>query len=77
MPWTYRLKNGNTLWEEIQARYDRGVSEVEDFCRIWQEAKPLIDEQRWQEVDARLQHQLENAKEWKIVCMDYFSSFNK
>jgi alpha-glucuronidase len=58
-------------------RYARGVKEVEDFIRIWNEAKPNIDEQRWQEVDARLQHQLENAKEWQKVCMDYFSSFTK
>ena len=75
VPWTYRLKDGNTLWEEIQARYGRGVSEVEDFCRIWQEAKPYIDEQRWKEVDERMQHQLDNAKEWQKVCTEYFRTF--
>ena len=75
VPWTYRLKSGNTLWEEIQARYDRGVKEVEDFYAIWQEAKPYIDEQRWKEVDERMQHQLENAKEWRKVCTDYFRTF--
>ena len=75
VPWTYRLKSGNTLWEEIQARYDRGVREVEDFCKTWQEAKPFIDEQRWTEVDERMQHQLENAKEWRKVCTDYFRTF--
>ena len=77
MPWTYRLKSGNTLWEELQARYDRGVCEVEDFVRIWQEAKPYIDEQRWQETNERMQHQLENAKEWRQVCLDYFGTFVK
>ena len=75
VPWTYRLKSGNTLWEELQARYNRGVREVEDFVRIWQEAKPFIDEQRWQETDERMQHQLENAKEWRKVCIDYFGTF--
>ena len=75
VPWTYRLKSGNTLWEEIQARYDRGVREVEDFCKTWQEAKPFIDEQRWTEVNERMEHQLENAKEWRKVCTDYFRTF--
>jgi alpha-glucuronidase len=75
VPWTYRLKSGRSVLEEMEFRYSRGVSEVEDFIRIWNEAKPCIDQQRWQEVDARLQHQLENAKEWKKVCMDYFGSF--
>ena len=77
VPWSYRLKSGRTVLEEMDYRYARGVEEVEDFIRIWNEAKPNIDEQRWQEVDARLQHQLENAKEWQRVCMNYFSSFTK
>ncbi|MBQ9649463.1 MAG: alpha-glucuronidase [Prevotella sp.] len=77
VPWTYRLKSGNTLWEELQVRYARGVKEVEDFCHTWQEAKPAIDEQRWKEVDERMQHQLENAREWQKTCLDYFGSFVK
>ena len=75
VPWNYRMKDGNTLWEDLQMHYNRGVSEVEDFCRIWQQVKPEIDEQRWQEVDKRLQHQLENAREWRKVCLDYFRTF--
>ena len=77
VPWTYRLKSGNTLWEEIQARYNRGVKEVEDFVGIWQEAKPEIDAQRWEETEQRMQHQLENAKEWRKVCTDYFGKVKK
>ena len=75
VPWTYRLKSGRTVYEEMQFRYNRGVKEVEDFVRIWQEAKPLIDEQRWQEVDTRMQHQLENAREWRDTCLRYFGTF--
>ena len=76
VPWTYRLKSGRTVYEEMQYRYGRGVKEVEDFVRIWNEAKPFIDEQRWKETDARMQHQLENARKWQKVCLDYFGSFN-
>jgi alpha-glucuronidase len=75
LPWTYRMGSGRTLWEEMQYRYNRGVSEVEEFCRIWQEAKTEIDEQRWREVDERMQHQLQNAREWRDVCLKYFGSF--
>jgi len=77
VPWDYRLKSGNTLWEELQERYARGVKEVEDFISIWQEARTTIDLQRWKEVDDRLQHQLENAQEWQNSCLDYFGSFVK
>jgi len=77
VPWSYRMKSGRTVYEEMEYRYTRGVHEVEDFIRIWQEAKPYIDEQRWQETDQRMQHQLENAKQWQKVCLDYFGSFTK
>ncbi|MBR6193881.1 MAG: alpha-glucuronidase [Prevotella sp.] len=75
LPWTYRMNSGHTLWEELQYRYNRGVAEVEDFCKVWQDCKPYIDEQRWNEVDKRMQHQLENAREWRDVCLKYFGSF--
>ena len=77
VPWSHRMKSGRTVYEEMQFHYNRGVEEVEDFVRIWQEVKPIIDEQRWQEVNARIQHQLENAREWRKVCLDYFGSFSK
>ena len=76
VPWDYRLKSGRTVLEEMTFRYNRGVSEVEDFLRVWQEGKPQIDDQRWQEVQDRLDHQLENAQLWRKTCLDYFGSFS-
>jgi alpha-glucuronidase len=35
------------------------------------------DDQRWQEVDSRLHIQLENAREWRDVCLKYFQTFSK
>ena len=75
VPWSYRLKSGKTVFEEMTYRYNRGVGEVEDFLRVWQDVKPLIDDQRWQEVQERLEHQLDNAKLWRKTCLDYFGSF--
>ena len=77
LPWTYRTLSGRTIWEELQYRYQRGVSEVEDFNAIWQQAKPAIDEQRWAEVNAKLEGQLKDAREWRDVCLKYFGSFVK
>jgi alpha-glucuronidase len=77
LPWTYRTLSGRTILEELEYRYARGVKEVEDFVEIWQLSKPLIDTQRWQEVDKRLHHQLRDAREWQQVCTSYFASFTK
>ena len=77
LPWTYRMNSGRTIFEEMQYRYARGVKEVEDFMAIWQQAKPIIDDQRWQEVNQKLQKQLADAREWQGVCTRYFGSFAK
>ena len=77
VPWTRRMNSGRTLWEEMQWRYNQGVSEVEDFIRVWQEVRPEIDEQRWNEVNDRLQRQLRDAKEWRDVCLGYFGKLQE
>ena len=72
LPWTYRMKSGLTLWEELQRHYNHGVSEVDDFVNIWQKAKPYIDQQRWQEVDNLLRFQQQDASLWRDTCLKYF-----
>jgi len=82
VPWDYKMKSGSTLWEELCAHYDRGVAEVDRFHEIWQQMRPLVlladkdDSRRWQEVEERLQHQQQNAREWRQTCIDYFRSFS-
>ena len=75
VPWTYRMKSGRTLWEELQWHYNRGVAEVDDFVSIWQQMKPYIDDQRWQEVADRLTFQQQDARLWRDVCLKYFGQF--
>lgn len=75
VPWDYKMKSGRTLMEELEYRYQRGVNEVIDFIAIWQDAKPYIDEQRWQEVNDKLTLQLVSAREWQQVCTRYFGGF--
>ena len=73
--WDYRMKNGQTLWQNLQAHYNRGVGEVERYCEVWQQMRPYVDEQRWGEVDERLRMQYENAEEWSNACLYYFETF--
>ena len=72
VPWTRRMNSGRTLRQEMLWRYNRGVAEVEDFVKTWQEVQPYIDQQRWREVNERLGWQLDDAREWRDVCSEYF-----
>ena len=76
VPWTCRMASGNTLWEELQYRYNDGVLETEANYNLWHNRlRHYVDEQRWREVDERLKEQVENAREWRDVCLGYFRQF--
>ena len=75
VPWDYRMKSGRTLWEELQCHYQHGVEETDDFLRVWEEVRPFIDSQRWQEVNDLLHFQQQDAREWQRVCIGYFKTF--
>jgi alpha-glucuronidase len=72
VPWDLRLQSGQTLWEELQHRYDAGVAFVETMRDIWQSLQGRIDPQRHAHVSKRLEQQLENARLWREVCLKYF-----
>jgi len=75
VPWDHRLRSGLTLWEELQRRYDAGVVAVEEMVSVWQGLLAKIDPQRHKHVSKRLEAQLENARLWREVCVDYFGRF--
>ena len=76
VPWTHRMKDGSTLWESLQMNYHTGVIMVETMQNIWRyQMRHYVDEKRWREVDERLDEQLQNAREWRDVCLKYFGSF--
>ena len=80
VPWTYKMKSGSTLWQELCMKYNMGVAMVEVYRDFWHtSAKQYMKghEQEWQHTDSLLNVQLENAKEWRNTCLKYFQAFSK
>lgn len=78
VPWTYKMKSGSTLWQELCMKYNMGVAMVEVYRDFWHtSAKQYMKghEQEWQHTDSLLNVQLENAKEWRNTCLKYFQTF--
>ena len=78
--WDYKMKSGSTLWQELCMKYNMGVAMVEVYRDFWHtSAKQYMKghEQEWQHTDSLLNVQLENAKEWRNVCLKYFQTFSK
>ena len=80
VPWTYKMKSGSPLWQELCMKYNMGVAMVEVYRDFWHtSAKQYMKghEQEWQHTDSLLNVQLENAKEWRNTCLKYFQTFSK
>ena len=80
VPWTYKMKSGSTLWQELCMKYNMGVAMVEVYRDFWHtSAKQYMKghEQEWQHTDSLLNVQLENAKEWRNTCLKYYQTFSK
>lgn len=80
VPWTYKMKSGSTLWQELCMKYNMGIAMVEVYRDFWHtSAKQYMKghEQEWQHTDSLLNVQLENAKEWRNTCLKYFQTFSK
>ena len=78
--WDYKMKSGSTLWQELCMKYNMGVAMVEVYRDFWHtSAKQYMKghEQEWQHTDSLLNVQLENAKEWRNICLKYFQTFSK
>ena len=78
VPWTYKMKSGSTLWQELCMKYNMGVAMVEVYRDFWHTSTKQYmkgHEQEWQHIDSLLNVQLENAKEWRNTCLKYFQNY--
>jgi alpha-glucuronidase len=77
LPWTYKVKSGRTLWDELCAKYYAGVDSVRWMEKTWSSLKPKIDPQRYEQVKMLLQVQENEAVWWRNACLLYFQTFSK
>jgi alpha-glucuronidase len=77
VPWNFKLKSGNTLWDELCYQYYEGTDGVRKMKDDWQRVRSQLDEERFQQVDAFLSIQLQEATLWRDACVLYFQTFSK
>jgi alpha-glucuronidase len=74
VPWDHRMRSGRPLWDELVARYDRGVAEVARMRSDWQSLRPYVDPRRHADTAAFLRIQEKEAKWWRDASVAYFQS---
>lgn len=74
LPWNYTMKNGNTLWEEMCARYQQGVEKAASYRDVWEQAREYVEPDVFSDVALRLETQHKDAEWWRDACLAYFGS---
>lgn len=77
VPWDYRVKSGNTLWDEMATQYQKGVDEVRNMQQTWYSLKDFVDSERFSYVESLLGIQEKEAVWWRNACLLYFQTFSK
>ncbi|HEX7061317.1 MAG TPA: alpha-glucuronidase family glycosyl hydrolase [Woeseiaceae bacterium] len=72
--WDYRMRSGRTLWEELVAHYDAGVTQVAQMQATWDSLKTYVDAERWQKTADFLRIQHEEARWWRDACLAWFQA---
>jgi len=77
LPWDYKMKDGQTLWDALCHHWDTGVRQVRSFQKIWDNAEPFVDSARFMAVQLKLREECANAILWKDACILYFQQFSR
>ena len=72
LPWSYELRSGRVLWDEICLHYDVGISQVEAFQKTWAGLKRYVSPTLWAEAAEKLDIQKHDAEWWRDACVGYF-----
>jgi len=75
--WNYKLRSGNTLWDEICYHYYKGVDSVRSMQKVWNSLERKIDKERFEHVKMLLTIHEKEAVWWRNACVLYFQTFSK
>jgi alpha-glucuronidase len=74
--WNYKMKNGNTLWNNMALKYQEGVNQVQSMIKTWDNMKPYVTDERYNDIKMLLDIQYEEAKWWRDACLLYFQQYS-
>jgi alpha-glucuronidase len=77
VPWDYRLRSGQQLWDAMALDYQSGVNWVRSTRKTWDSMNGIIDDERREAVARKLAIQERDAIAWRDACLLYFQTFSK
>ncbi len=75
--WSYKMKSGRTLWDEMALKYQSGVDWMRQTRKDWNNLKGKIDDERFAAIAKKMAIQERDAVWWKDASLSYFETFSK
>jgi alpha-glucuronidase len=72
VPYTHKLKSGETVIQHIYDSHYRGAEEAAQFVERWRRLETTIDSQRYAAVLDQLEYQSGHAIVWRDAVVDWF-----
>ncbi len=77
VPWSFKMKSGRTLWDELCFTYYSGADDVKKMQHTWSSMQPYVDAEQFDHVKQLLNIQYNEAVWWRNSCLLYFQTFSK
>lgn len=76
LPWDYRMKSGNTLWDELCYKFESGIKLARGFIDTWESVEKYVDNHRYSQIHDKLVRQAKDAIWWRDAMILYFQTFS-
>ena len=76
LPWDFETRSGRPLWDELVARYDAGLAQVDAMAAAWAPLGAYVDDERHRAVSEMLAIQQAEARWWRDASIAYWQSLN-
>ncbi len=77
LPWTYRMRSGKILWDELCERYVSGAAYADTMLGRWSSLQGKVDREVFRSVKGKLLQQKRDAAAWRDTCISYFGKFSR
>jgi alpha-glucuronidase len=77
LSWTYKMRSGKSLWDEMVHHYYMGADSVKQMGLTWDKMQGKVDAERFALVQQLMKVQLTEATTWRDACVLYFQTFSK
>lgn len=76
LPWDYKMKNDETLWNALHHKYQDGINSAKSYIDTWDSVKKYVDNKRFDRIREKLVRQAKDAIWWRDAQMLYFQTFS-